>query len=104
MHTVSLFTNFPIFFIVIASSSACGRVFIKAPLPQVTSNTILLAPDAIFLLMILEAINVILSVVEILSLNAYNFLSAGAKFSVCPISEILISFTLFLNFSIDKLV
>jgi hypothetical protein len=51
---------------------------------HVTSNTSLLLPAAIFLLIILDAINGMLSVVAVTSLNAYNFLSAGAKFPVCP--------------------
>ena len=70
MHTVSLFANFPILIIILASSSAFSIVFIKAPLPTVTSNTILLAPDAIFLLIILDAINGILSTHAIVSLSA----------------------------------
>jgi len=64
--------------------SASTLSFINAPFPHVTSSTSLFAPLAIFLLIILDAINGILSVHAITSLKAYNFLSAGARFSVCP--------------------
>ena len=101
-QTVSLFARSPIFVITLASFSACSLFFIKAPLPQVTSITILLAPDAIFLLIMLEAISGILSVQLIVSLNAYNFLSAGARLRVCPIKLIPIFLTLFLNVSISN--
>ena len=75
--------------------------FIKAPLPQVTSNTTLLAPAAIFLLIMLELISGIFAVQLIESLNAYNFLSAGAKFKVCPIKLIPIFFTFSINSGIS---
>ena len=78
--------------------------FIKAPLPQVTSITILFAPDAIFLLIMLEAISGILSVQLIVSLRLYIFLSAGAKFKVCPIRLIPIFFTFSLNCSTEMFV
>ena len=65
----------------------------NAPFPTVTSITILLAPLAIFLLIILDAINGIFSTQEMASLNAYIFLSAGAKFIVCPIILIPTFFT-----------
>ena len=76
----------------------------KAPLPTVTSNTIFCAPAAIFLLIILDAISGILSTQLIVSLNAYIFLSAGAKFPVCPIKLIPISFTFFINSGISTCV
>ena len=45
----------------------------------------------------LEAISGILAVQLIVSLKAYNFLSAGAKFKVCPIKLIPCFFTLSIN-------
>ena len=75
--------------------------FINAPLPTVTSKTIFSAPLAIFLLIILDAINGILSTQEILSLNAYNFLSAGAKFNVCEIILIPMFSTFFIKLLIS---
>ncbi len=71
--------NAPIRTIVCASLLASVRFFIKAPSPVVTSKTIASAPAAIFLLMIELAINGIELTVPVTSLNAYNFLSAGAK-------------------------
>jgi hypothetical protein len=70
-------------------------------LPHVTSNTIFFAPDAIFLLIMLEAISGMLSTQDIASLSAYIFLSAGAKSIVCPIRLIPISFTFFINSSVE---
>ncbi len=96
---VSFPAKAPIVFICFESSIASSFDFIKAPLPTITSNTILLAPLAIFLLIILDAIKGILSTQEIASLSAYIFLSAGAKFNVCPIKLIPISFTFCLNSS-----
>lgn len=69
---------------ILLSCSADFLSFMNAPFPEVTSNTSLFAPDAIFLLIILDAISGMLSVVAVTSLSAYNFLSAGAKFPVCP--------------------
>ena len=100
-HTVSLLANFPISIISFANSSACLIFFINAPLPTVTSKIIFSAPLAIFLLIILDAINGILSTQEILSLNAYNFLSAGAKFNVCEIILIPMFSTFFINLLIS---
>ena len=99
IHTVSIPASLPISIISLESSSASFLFCIKAPLPQVTSNSNFLAPAAIFLLIILEAINGILFVQAIVSLKAYIFLSAGAKFKVCVIKLIPISFTFFLNSS-----
>ena len=87
-QTVSLPACFPIFTIILDSATASSFVFIKAPFPQVASITILWLPDAIFLLIILDAINGILAVQLIASLKAYIFLSAGAKSSVCPVKQI----------------
>ena len=72
------------FFIILLSSSAFSLSFINAPFPHVTSSTNLFAPAAIFLLIILDAISGTLSTVPVTSRNAYSFLSAGAKFPVCP--------------------
>ena len=85
IHTVSLFANFPMFFIILDNSIASFSFCIKAPLPHVTSNTILFAPAAIFLLIMLDAISDILSTQLIVSRSAYIFLSAGAKLAVWPI-------------------
>ena len=43
MHTVSLFTSFPMSIMVLDNSLASPTVFMNAPLPQVTSKTILFA-------------------------------------------------------------
>ena len=72
---------------------ASSIVFIKAPLPTFTSKTILSAPDANFLLIMLDAISGIDSVVPVTSLKAYIFLSAGTKLPDCDTSDIPISFT-----------
>ena len=47
----------------------------------------------------LDAIKDILSTVAVTSLNAYNFLSAGTKFPLCPIIAILILLTFSINCS-----
>ena len=80
--------SLPIFCILFAKEVASSFVFINAPFPQVTSNTIALAPAAIFLLIMLELMSGMLSVQAIISLSAYSFLSAGAKLLVCPIKLI----------------
>ena len=84
-HTTSLLASFPISIISFANFSASSIFFMNAPFPTVTSKTIFSAPLAIFLLIMLDAINGILSTQEMLSLSAYSFLSAGAKFKVCEI-------------------
>ena len=68
--TVFLPTSFPILTISLANSSAAFAVFIKAPSPTLTSSTIASAPEASFLLMILEAIRAVLSTVAVTSLRA----------------------------------
>ena len=45
----------------------------------------------------LDAINGMLSTQDVTSLKAYNFLSAGAKFNVCAIILIPMSFTFFIK-------
>ena len=68
----------PISIINLANFLASSRFFIKAPLPTLISNTSFLAPRAIFLLIIEEAIRGIDSTVAVTSLRAYIFLSATA--------------------------
>ena len=87
-----------------ASFRAASSVFINAPLPTFTSSTIVSAPAAIFLLMILLAINGRLSTVSVTSLNAYSFLSAGAKFPVWPVIAMPIVLTFCINFSSESAV
>ena len=70
MATVFLPTCLPIPTISVASSLAASGVFINAPSPTLTSNTMASAPAAIFLLIILEAINDTLSTVPVTSLKA----------------------------------
>ena len=101
IQTVSLPASFPISIIVLESFSASSIFFINAPLPHVTSKTSLFAPEAIFLLIILELIKGIFAVQLIASLKAYNFLSAGAKFNVWPIKLIPIFCTFCINSSIE---
>ena len=76
----------PMFTIFSASFLPCSSVFIKAPLPILTSSTMLCAPAASFLLIMLEAISGMLSTVAVTSRRAYSFLSAGARFAVDPIT------------------
>ncbi len=57
------------------------------------------APEAIFLLIIELAISGMLSTVEVTSLSAYIFLSAGVRFDDCPTIDILYVFTFFINSS-----
>ena len=90
-------TLLPIRTIACANASASSNVFINAPLPVFTSNTIASAPAAIFLLIIEEAINGIELTVPVTSLKAYNFLSAGVKFPDCPTTATLFSLTNFTN-------
>ena len=56
--------------IVRASSVASSRVFMKAPLPTLTSSTSAPVPSAIFLLMIEEAMSGIASTVPVTSRRA----------------------------------
>ncbi len=91
---------FPIETISVANSLADSVFFMKAPSPTLTSKTIASAPEAIFLLIMLDAIKETLSTVAVTSLKAYNFLSAGAKSPVWPPTAILIVLTLLMNFSV----
>ena len=77
----------------LASAKESFSLFMKAPLPVLTSRTIASAPEASFLLMIELAINDILSTVAVTSRSAYSFLSAGAISAVCPIIDTPISLT-----------
>ena len=71
----------------------------KAPSPVFTSKTIASAPAAIFLLMIELAIRGIEFTVPVTSRSAYNFLSAGVKLPLCPITATLSLFTKSMNCS-----
>ena len=62
--------GYPMDTISLARATASSLVFIKAPLPTLTSNKILSQPAAIFLLIILEAISEILSTVAVTSRKA----------------------------------
>ena len=62
--------RFPISTMADASALESSSVFIKAPLPVLTSRTMESAPDAIFLLIMLEAIRDIWSTVAVTSRNA----------------------------------
>ena len=55
-----------------------------APEPTLTSSTMPCAPEASFLLMILEAIRGRLSTVAVVSRSAYSVLSAGASSALWP--------------------
>ena len=92
--TVVFFACSPMATIFFANVSASSFLFIKAPLPQVTSNNILSLPAASFLLITDAAIKGILSTVSVTSRNAYNFLSAGAKLADCPTTLSPMSFTI----------
>ena len=90
----------PIFTISSARAKASSLLFIKAPLPVFTSNTMASAPAASFLLIMELAISDILSTVAVTSRRAYSFLSAGARSAVCPIMAIPILFTFSINCSV----
>ena len=77
----------PISTIARASVRASSIVCMNAPVPTFTSSTIASAPAAIFLLMTLEAISGMLLTVPVTSRSAYMRLSAGTRFSVCPITQ-----------------
>lgn len=62
-----------------ASSRASSTVFMKAPVPHLTSRTREPVPSAIFFDMIEEAISGMASTVPVTSRSAYSFLSAGAR-------------------------
>ena len=63
----------------LANARASSKVFIKAPLPTLTSRRIACAPEANFLLITEDAMSGMLSTVPVTSRKAYNFLSAGAS-------------------------
>ena len=67
-----------------ASSKADSSVSMNAPEPVFTSSTMVRAPEASFLAMMLETISGMESTVAVTSRSAYIFLSAGARFAVCP--------------------
>ena len=97
--TVSLPAPSPMATIFSASRRASSRLFIKAPLPTVTSSTILSLPAASFLLIMDAAINGMLSTVLVTSRRAYSFLSAGAIFADWPMIANPKSFTVSKNAS-----
>ena len=97
--TIARPAPFPMLTMAVASLFASSNLFINAPLPILTSNTMPSAPDASFLLIMLPAINEMLSTVAVTSLRAYSFLSAGARLPVCDAIAILISLTFFINVS-----
>ena len=78
--------SLPISTIAFARARASSKVFIKAPLPTLTSRRIASAPEANFLLITDDAMRGILSTVPVTSRKAYNFLSAGASPSDWPIT------------------
>ena len=88
----SLPTCVPISTIIFANALASSFVFIKAPLPHLTSNTMPFAPAAIFFDIMLAAMSGKLSTVPVTSRKAYSFLSAGVRLSVCPINTKLLFF------------
>ncbi len=63
--TAFLFMDAPISHIRSAKTLASSKVFINAPFPTFTSNTMQSLPAAIFLLIILDAISGILSTVAV---------------------------------------
>ena len=69
----------PIPIMISASSTASSFVFIKAPLPYLTSSTMFLHPAASFLLIMEEAMSGLLMTVAVSSRRAYSFPSAGVK-------------------------
>ena len=80
---ITVIPNFlPKSIIILDNFLALCKSFTKAPEPTLTSNTSFLAPSAIFLLIIEEAIKGRDSTVAVTSLNAYIFLSATAISSV----------------------
>lgn len=70
-----------------ANSRASASVFMKAPLPHLTSRTRQSIPSASFLPRMLAAMSSFLSTVAVTSRRAYSFLSAGASAAVCPMIE-----------------
>ena len=65
--------------IVVASSRACSKLFMKAPRPTFTSSTRACVPSAIFLDMIDDEINGIDATVAVTSRREYSFRSTGAS-------------------------
>ena len=104
MSVISAIVRLPIWLpistMVRASLSASSALCINAPLPAFTSSTMASAPEASFLLIMLEAMSGMPSTVPVTSLSAYISLSAGTRFFVCPITQRPISATICLNLSI----
>ena len=76
-----------------ASWMLSSTVFIKAPVPVVTSSKMASEPEASFLDMMLEAMRGMQLTVAVTSRRAYIFLSATAMFSLWPITEMPMRFT-----------
>ena len=74
----------PTFTISRARVKASSSRSIKAPEPVFTSSTMVLAPEASFLDMMLLTIRGMESTVAVTSRRAYIFLSAGARLAVWP--------------------
>ena len=74
--------SLPTFTISLARVNASSSVSIKAPEPVFTSRTMVLAPEASFLDMMLLTIRGMEFTVAVTSRSAYIFLSAGARLAV----------------------
>ncbi len=79
---VSLLNDLPIPTNTLDKLIASSKVFMNAPDPTFTSNKIVLDPLASFFDIIDEAIKGTDPTVDVTSLKAYNFLSAGTMFPV----------------------
>ena len=77
----------------LASWMLSSTVFIKAPVPVVTSSKMASDPEASFLDMMLEAISGMQLTVAVTSRSAYIFLSATAMFSLWPITAMPVRLT-----------
>ena len=87
-----------------ASSMLWSTVFIKAPVPVVTSSRMASEPEASFLDMMLEAISGMQLTVAVTSRRAYIFLSATAIPSLWPMTDRPIRFTCAKNSSCERAV
>ena len=76
-----------------ASWMLSSTVFMKAPVPVVTSSRMASEPEASFLDMMLEAIRGMQLTVAVTSRSAYIFLSATAMFSLWPMTAMPVRFT-----------
>ena len=97
--TVFLPRCLPIFTISEASFLASSTVRINAPPPVFTSNTMASAPEASFLLMMLDAMSGMLGTVPLTSRRAYILLSAGSRLPDWPMTQRPVFRTMRLNSS-----